>query len=85
MKIIPNSFNASESSPEWKSLYKLMVEQYYNLNPHFYSSRPSMMLQSHFVDLYGAFKSGIRGLSLVAGAPACPTKYNDGEIEVEDY
>jgi hypothetical protein len=37
------------------------------------------------VDVYGAFKSGIRGLSLVAGAPACPTKYNDGEIEVEDY
>ncbi len=30
MKIISDSFNASESSPEWKLLYKLMVDQYYN-------------------------------------------------------
>jgi hypothetical protein len=45
MKIIPNSFNASESLPEWKSLYKLMVEQYYNFNPNFVSSRPSTTLQ----------------------------------------
>jgi hypothetical protein len=70
MKIISDSFNASESSLEWKSLYKLMVEQYYNA--HGYNTRPSAMLQSHFVDLYGAFNNGIRGLSVVVGAPKCP-------------
>jgi hypothetical protein len=83
MKIIPNSFNASESLLKWKSLHKLMIEQYYN--PYGYNSRPSATLQSHFVDLYSTFKNGIRGLSLVAGATACATKYNDSEIEVEDY
>jgi hypothetical protein len=83
MKIIPNSFNASESLPEWKSLHKLMVEQYYN--PYGYNLRPSATLQLHFVDVYSAFKTGIRGLSLVVGVPACPMKYNNNEIEVKDY
>jgi hypothetical protein len=70
MKIIPNSINASESSPEWKSLYKLKVEQYYNA--YGFNTRPLAMLQSHFVDLYGAFKNGIRGLSVVVGALKAP-------------
>jgi hypothetical protein len=73
MKNISNSFNASESFPEWKWLYKLMVEQYYNA--YGYNTRPSATLQSHFVDLYGAFKNGIRELSVVVGAPKCPAKY----------
>ena len=64
MKTITDSFNATESSPEWKSLYKLMVEQYYKING--YNMRPSSMLQSHFVDMYSAFKNGIRISSLAS-------------------
>jgi hypothetical protein len=42
MKTITKSFNASESSLEWKSLYKLMVEQYYKI--YGYNVRPSSTL-----------------------------------------
>jgi hypothetical protein len=83
MKTITDSFNASESSPEWKSLYKLMVEQYYKT--YGYNVRPSSKLQSHFVDMYSAFKNGIRGLSVVVGAPKCPIKFDNDAGEVEDF
>jgi hypothetical protein len=83
MKTITNSFNASESSPEWKSLYKLMVEQYYKI--YGYNVRPSSMLQSHFVDMYSAFKNGIRELSVVVSAPKCLIKFDNDASEVEDF
>jgi hypothetical protein len=76
MNSVTVSFNASESSLELKALYKLMVEQYYNAFG--YNCRPLATLQSHFVNLYSAFKNGIRGLLLVTGAPKIPAKYVNG-------
>jgi hypothetical protein len=35
--------------------------------------------------MYSAFKNGIRGLSVVVGAPTCPTKFDDDASEVEDF
>jgi len=43
------------------------------------------MLQSHFVDMNSAFKNGIRGLSLVVGAPKCPINVDNDASEVEDF
>jgi hypothetical protein len=37
------------------------------------------------MDLYGAFKNGIGGLSVALGAPKCPAKYDDGDVEVEAF
>jgi hypothetical protein len=53
----PNSFNSSESSPEWRKVHKDMVERYYlqlGVVP-----RASSTLHSHFVELYSAFKQGL--------------------------
>ena len=59
---VPDSFNASESSDEWKMVYKAMVQGYYmNLA---LMPRQSTTLQGHFVDLYSGLKQGVRGLSL---------------------
>jgi hypothetical protein len=60
---VPDSFNASESSEEWKAVYSSMVKGY--CIPVGISPRQSSALQSHFVDLYGGLKQGIRGLSLL--------------------
>jgi hypothetical protein len=60
MKSVANLFHASKSSSEWKALYKLMVGQYNNAFG--YNCKPLATLQSHFVDMYSAFKNGIRGL-----------------------
>jgi hypothetical protein len=35
--------------------------------------------------MYSGFKNGIRGLSLLVGAPKCPTKYIDDDVEVGNY
>jgi hypothetical protein len=51
----PDSFNCSESSPQWQEVYK-------RINAEFYQSRGAQLsgaLHGHFVDLYGAFKLGL--------------------------
>ncbi len=83
MKSVADSFNASESSLEWKALYKLMVGQYHNAFG--YNCRPLATLQSYFVDLYSVIKNGIRGILLVTGTPKFPAKYFNGNDELEDY
>ena len=80
---VPDSFNASESSEEWKTVYKAMVQGYYmNLG---LTPRQSTTLQSHFVDLYSGLKQGIRGLSLLVGSPKCPVKFDVDDAEVQSY
>jgi hypothetical protein len=80
---VPDSFNASESSEEWKMVYKAMVQGYYmnlGLMPH-----QSTTLQSHFVDLYSGLKQGIHGLSLLVGLLKCPVKFDIDDAEVQSY
>ncbi len=78
---MPDSFNASETSDEWKMVYKATVQGYYmNLG---LMPRQSTTLQSHFVDLYSGLKQGVRGLSLLARSPKCPGKYDADDEEVQ--
>jgi hypothetical protein len=73
----PNSFNSSESLPEWRKVHKDMIDNYYlqlGVVP-----RASSTLHSHFVELYSAFKQGVRSLLLVPGAPKCPSSVADEE------
>jgi hypothetical protein len=56
IQLVPSSFNASESSPEWKEVHKKMVEVYEAMNVQ---PRQSSTLHSHFVELYSALKLGI--------------------------
>jgi hypothetical protein len=56
-----------------------MVENYYlqlGVVP-----RASSTLHSHFVEFYSAFKQGVRSLSLVPGAPQCPSSVSEGDEE----
>lgn len=61
-----NSSNSSKCSPEWKLVLKVRVV-----------ARHSATLQSHFVELYSAFKNGIRGLMVLVGTPKCRNNFND--------
>jgi hypothetical protein len=74
----PNSFNASESSPEWRAVHQKMLDVYKQMNV---APRQSTTLHGHFVDLYSALKQGIRALSLQSGAPKCPTNLTDAVDE----
>ncbi len=47
--------------------------------------RQSVTLQSHFVELYSGFKNAIRGLSLIVGAPKCPSSFVNDDTEVNNY
>ncbi len=58
----PDSFNCSESSPQWEEVYKRMIAKFYQSGP----TQLSGALHGHFVDLYSAFKAGIRNLSILA-------------------
>jgi len=78
---VPDSFNASESSPQWEAVFKAMVEQFY-LNK---SVRSSSALHGHFVDIYSAFKQAIHQLSLSPYNKKAPTLYVHGDPEVEEY
>jgi hypothetical protein len=65
----PSSFNASESSPEWREVYVEMCKSHYT---HWGSTpRLSSTLHAHVVEMYGALKKGMRHLSLTPGAPKC--------------
>jgi len=82
IELVKDSFGASESSPEWKEVHKLMVEGYYG---KLGSGRSSVTLQSHFVEVYSAFKNGIRGLSMLVGAPKCPSNVDVDATEFDNY
>jgi hypothetical protein len=77
----PDSFNASESSPQWEAVFKAMVEQFY-LNK---SVRTSSALHGYFVDMYSAFKQAICQLSLSPYDKKSPSVYVHGDPEVEAY
>jgi hypothetical protein len=47
--------------------------------------RQSVTLQSHFVELYSGFKNAIHGLSLIVGAPKCPSSFVNDDTEVNNY
>jgi len=78
---VPDSFNASESSPQWEAVFKAMVEQFYLNKP----VRTSSALHGHFVDMYSAFKQAICQLSLSPYNKKAPTLYVRGDPEVEKY
>jgi hypothetical protein len=59
-----------------------MVEGYYG---KLGSGRSSVTLQSHFVELYSAFKNGIRGLSMLVGAPKYPSSIDVDATEFDNY
>jgi hypothetical protein len=79
----PNSFNSSETSPEWRAVYKEMCKSYY---VHWGTlPRLSTTLHVHLVDMYGVIKKGIRILSCNPAAPKCPLSYleaNDADFQV---
>ncbi len=82
IRCVPNSFNASETSPEWREVHKKMVEVYLQMSV---PPRSSVTLHGHFVELYSALKQGIRSLSLKDGAPKCPSMLIDGDKAGDDY
>jgi hypothetical protein len=67
---VPNSFNAGESSTEWKEVYKIMLPYYDGVNA---KPRESGTLHGHFCELYSALKSGICLLSVLNKELLCPT------------
>jgi hypothetical protein len=78
-----NSFNVSEGSMQWATVYKRMIAEYYT--PLGMTSRQSTALQTHFIELYSAFKQGIRNLSLEGISLRCPTVYVKGDDAVDNY
>ncbi|MFN9983515.1 MAG: hypothetical protein ACK53Y_26550, partial [bacterium] len=82
IELLKDSFGASKSSPECKEVHKLMVEGYYG---KLGSGRSSVTLQSHFVEVYSAFKNVIRGLSMLVGAPKCPSNVDVDATEFDNY
>jgi hypothetical protein len=78
MKEVPDSFTSSESSEEWKAVYEKTVEHYYV--PNGSTPRLKSMLHGHFIDMYSAFKQGIRALSLTDKVSLkCPSVMVEGE------
>lgn len=78
----PKSFDASESSEEWRDLYQQMCKDYYI--PSGNNPRSSFTLHGHLVEMYGAFKKAFRNLSLLPDALKCPTSYataTDDEVK----
>jgi hypothetical protein len=78
-----NSFNVSEGSTQWATVYKRMIAEYYT--PLGVTPRQSTALQTHFIELYSAFKQGIRNLSLEGSSLRCPTVYVKGDDAVDNY
>jgi hypothetical protein len=60
-----------------------MIAEYYTLLGM--TSRQSTALQTHFIELYSAFKQGIRNLSLEESSLRCPTVYVKGDDAVDNY
>ena len=81
MVTVKGSFNVSESSPLWTSVYKQMCQDYYATT----SPRLSSALHGHFIDLYSGFKLGIRNLSLMDKSKKCPNTFEKGVPSVDEY
>jgi hypothetical protein len=67
MGYVENAFNSAESSDEWKLVYHSMVKSHYAALGKVLCA--SKMLHDQFMDLYSAFKSGIKNLSSMLNAP----------------
>ena len=78
---VPDAFNCSESSPQWEEVYKRMIAEFYQSGP----PRLSGALHGHFVDLYSAFKVGIKNLSVVDREKKCPVEYKAGDDAMAEY
>jgi len=78
---VPDAFNCSESSPQWEEVYKRMIAEFYQSGP----TRHSGALHGHFVDLYSAFKVGIRNLSVLDKEKKCSVVFVKGDDAVEEY
>jgi hypothetical protein len=81
MSQVPDSFNYSESSPEWVEVYKRMIAEFYQSG----LTRLSGALHGNSVDLYGAFKVGIRNLSVLDREKKCPVEYKAGDDAAAEY
>jgi hypothetical protein len=80
----PDSFNSSESSPEWRKVHVDLCKTYYI--KHGLPCRASSTLHSHFFEIYSAFKQGVQHLSLLPGSPKCPTSLQKAdEDELTEY
>jgi hypothetical protein len=78
----PNSFNVGEGCDEWRSAYQEMVTSYYHPNNRM---RMSSTLHAHFVELYSAFKAGIRTLSVLPNSPKCPSSVSAANQEESEF
>jgi hypothetical protein len=76
MSQVPDSFNCSESSPQWR-----MIAEFYQAA----TPRLSSALHGHFVDLNGSFKLGIRNLSQVDTKVKCPVEYKVDDEGCMEY
>jgi len=81
MSQVPDAFNCSESSPQWEEVYKRMIAEFYQSGPTWLSGA----LHGHFVDLYSAFKVGIRNVSVVDNEKKCPVEYKAGDDAMTEY
>jgi len=81
MSQVPDSFNCSESSPQWDQVYQRMIVEFYQAATPWVSSA----LHGHFVDLYGSFKLGIRNLSQVDNKVKCPVEYKVDDDGCQEY
>jgi hypothetical protein len=80
---VPNSFNAGESSAEWREVYTEMLPFYDGVSA---KPRESGTFHGHFCELYSALKSGIHLLSVLTKELLCPTFIeNDNEEEFITY
>jgi hypothetical protein len=78
---VPDSFNASESYPQWEAVFKHMQVEFYLTR----GGRTSTALHGHFVDLYSAFKQAVCLLSLLGSGKKTPSVYVQGDPLVEEY
>ncbi len=78
---VHDAFNASESPPQWDTVFNHMQAEFYLTGGAWTSSA----LHGHFVDLYSAFKQTIHQLSLPGSAKKSPSVCVQGNPDVEEY
>jgi hypothetical protein len=78
---VPGAFNCCESSPQWEEVHRRMNTAFYQSG----GTRLSSALHGHFLDLYRAFKLGIRNLSLVDKVNKCTLEYEAGDDVMDEY
>jgi hypothetical protein len=78
----PNSFNVGEGCDEWRSAYQELATSYYHPNNRM---RMSSTLLAHFVELYSAFKAGIRTLFVLPNSPKCPSSVSAANQKESEF